>query len=279
MDLFVSDLDGTLLDRDARLDPFVRDRLNELIDAGLRFTVASARSVFSIGTILEGLQLRLPVVEFNGGCVSDIATQQSLLTHDIERGIAQMVGRLGPSAGVTPIYSCRQEGNQWVYVPSEDLNDGETWYRVDREKVGDPRVRDALPEARLPPGLVIAITFIALESTLRPLQEAVTRLDPTLETHLFPNAYSPGWHWLSVHPKAASKGNAIRWLAAREGIDIGRVTVFGDALNDLSMFQAAGRSIAVANAHPELKQAATGEIGPHHEHSVLAYLEQVMDRA
>ena len=126
----------------------------------------------------------------------------------------------------------------------------------------------------MPGGSVLAITFIGKEADLLPVRAAVSALDPTLQMHLFPNAYSPGWHWLSVHPADATKANAIRWLADREGVGMGRVTVFGDALNDLSMFEAAGHAVAVGNAHPELKSVADEEIGPHYEGSVLRFLER-----
>lgn len=46
--LYISDLDGTLLDRETTLSRYSRDTLNALMDQGLLFTVASARSVASI---------------------------------------------------------------------------------------------------------------------------------------------------------------------------------------------------------------------------------------
>ena len=66
MSLYVSDLDGTLLDRNARLSDITRYGLTRLLDAGLTFTVATARHVSSVRQILEGLPLQLPVISSNG---------------------------------------------------------------------------------------------------------------------------------------------------------------------------------------------------------------------
>ena len=67
--VYISDLDGTLLRNDATLSDYARDRLSQMIRSGLQFTVASARSVVSIRQMLHGLELPLPVIEFNGAFV------------------------------------------------------------------------------------------------------------------------------------------------------------------------------------------------------------------
>ena len=50
--------------------------------------------------------------------------------------------------------------------------------------------------------------------------------------------------------------------------------MFGDGLNDLSMFEIADESYAVENACRELKEKATGVIGHHDQESVAQYLKE-----
>src|SRR5690554_6856541 len=83
MTLYISDLDGTLLNGQAELSPVSRNLLKEMIADGLCFTVASARSVYSISQMLKGLSLNLPVIEFNGAFISDLETGR----HDIVNAI------------------------------------------------------------------------------------------------------------------------------------------------------------------------------------------------
>lgn len=65
--LFVSDLDGTLLRSDGTLSDFSRAALTGLLTAGLAFTVASARSVVSMQAILGSLRpLRRAIVPTAG---------------------------------------------------------------------------------------------------------------------------------------------------------------------------------------------------------------------
>lgn len=276
MELFVSDLDGTLLDRAARLDADLRQRLNQLIRRGLQFTVASARSVHSMVKILDGLELRLPVIEFNGACVSELTTQQNLLCHGIEWEVAQRLNELAVSAGLAPNFSTLSDGQQRVHLTRKALNEGDLWYRRDREKAQDPRLRFTAEPRQLPDETIICITLIDREHRLRPVRDAAcAQLGACVQTHLFENTYSPGWYWLTFHASRATKGHALEWLAKRHGVEMAEITVFGDDLNDLPMFEAAGKAIAVENAHPDLKRACTEQIGPHYEFSVIDYLERV----
>ena len=57
-DLYVSDVDSTLLRSDGSLSSYTRDTLNRLIADGLQFTVASARSCASLRQLLAGLVAR-----------------------------------------------------------------------------------------------------------------------------------------------------------------------------------------------------------------------------
>ena len=52
MELFISDLDGTLLNGNAEVTEFTRDTLNRLMAKGLNFTAATARTLASAGKIL-----------------------------------------------------------------------------------------------------------------------------------------------------------------------------------------------------------------------------------
>ena len=64
--LYVSDLDGTLLDGDGQLPEDSVKRINRLIDKGLNFTIATARNYDSAYPLLKGLNLKHPVILFNG---------------------------------------------------------------------------------------------------------------------------------------------------------------------------------------------------------------------
>ena len=61
--LYISDLDGTLLNRESRLSIATERMLQQLLMDGLQFTVATLRSVASVMPIFQNITLHLPVIE------------------------------------------------------------------------------------------------------------------------------------------------------------------------------------------------------------------------
>ena len=73
-------------------------------------------------------------------------------------------------------------------------------------------------------------------------------------------------------PQGVSKASAAKKLMGLLGCT--RLVCFGDAVNDLPMFEIADEKYAVANAAPELKKLATDVIGSNDEDAVAAWLEE-----
>lgn len=73
------------------------------------------------------------------------------------------------------------------------------------------------------------------------------------------------------------KGTGLAFVARELGVAAEDVLVFGDARNDLPMFAWAGRSVAMGNAHPDVKAAATEHTVSNLEDGVARYLEKLLD--
>ena len=109
--LYISDLDGTLLNNNAELSDYTTNTLNTLIAEGLHFSVATARSLVSSAKILSGLTLHLPIVLMNG-----------VLIYDTERRLYTQINALAPETVAAIIKTLRQfEITGFMY----ELKDGE----------------------------------------------------------------------------------------------------------------------------------------------------------
>ena len=270
--LYISDLDGTLLRDDTSLSQYSRNTLNALLDQGLLFTVASARSVASMRHLLADVPLRLPVVEFNGAFVSDLASGQHYLIHDLPGDILPELWQQITDAGYIPFISTYDGTADRLYY-CDITNDGMAWYLRNRQLHQDPRLRYV---ADLQSGLgdqVVCLTVIGPGPELEKLDEAINqRHAKRVQTHCYENQYSPKWHWLTIHDARATKEQGILSLKRMQKMEDRRVIVFGDEVNDLDMFKMADEALAVANAIPALKEQATGIIDTNEEDGVARYI-------
>ena len=76
-------------------------------------------------------------------------------------------------------------------------------------------------------------------------------------------------------PRHATKAHAARQL--KERLQCDRMIVFGDAVNDLPLFQAADAGYAPANAAEEIKKQAAGILERNDEDGVARWLEAYLE--
>ena len=75
--LVISDIDGTILDKDHQLDSRLKENLAILAQQGIPFCLASARSPLGIRPIQEELGLEAPLVAYNGALICLLYTSPS----------------------------------------------------------------------------------------------------------------------------------------------------------------------------------------------------------
>jgi Cof subfamily protein (haloacid dehalogenase superfamily) len=269
--LYVTDLDGTLLQSDATISAQARDLLSALIDDGAPIAIASARSLASMTHILQGIDLRLPVIEFNGAFLSDLHTGEHLWINDLPQPTLGSVYEDICAHGHTPFISTFDGSADRLYAPPA-THAGMQWYIDDRLAVGDPRLRRVDDVSEGLGERVVCLTVIDREQNLTPLATQLATYSDLIDVSFWANDYSPGWHWISVHDTRATKDRAVTSLLEHTGMVGVEVIAFGDQSNDIAMIRAAHRGIAVANAIPEVHAVADEIIGPNTADSVPHYI-------
>ena len=265
--LYVTDLDGTLLGETPRIPDEAVELLNEMLDAGLPFTVATARSWASTKKILAGLHLTQPIVLYNGAHIIDPKTEKLVESCSLSREQMLEVARLCCEAGVC----CRVESMingvcrvSWL----RDMEDEGLRIYVEPRK-GDARFRPVDKMEQLADGEPFQCAMFGKEEALRPLFEQLRALG-YLYVSMIADSYDIGWFWLSCARKDSNKAEGVSKLRKITGCK--RIVCFGDNHNDLPMFAVADEAYAVGNAVEEVRRAATGVIGSNVECGVAKFL-------
>ena len=271
--LYISDLDGTLLEPGSRFPQSSVDRLNRMIDHGLKFTIATARNYDSVHPILRGVRLNLPVILFNGVYLTHFQSGENLqLSNFIPREIIDHILQVATHANIDPFVYTFGGGHQIYYRRTS--NAGAKNYLDSLN--GDRRLRH-VEEYHLPTGLAVAgVLLIDTHKALAPVYRTLQDHHAEhLNLYFADDISMPGYSWLQMFHREANKGSMVKKLARHLNTPLSQVVVFGDYLNDLKMFEAAGRSLAMANALPEVIAAADQVIGSNAEGAVLDHLESL----
>lgn len=266
--LYVSDLDGTLMRNNEKLSEYTVKTLNELLRQGLPFTFATARSIESARVITGELEIKLPVITRNGAVLADNTTgrhiQKSVFTKEEVELLKQMLPEL-PSCGFV---SCFLDDIMIrTYMPAdhtEGLKGYIDYYKDDPSMVKADNIDEMFQGA---PGYV---TMIGAREHIAPLYEKVKQYKGW--ESLFQKDTYRDEFWLEICPQNCTKAKSI--LKLKEQLGFEKLVVFGDSLNDISMFKIADEAYAVANAMDELKKIATYIIGSNEEDSVVDLLKE-----
>lgn len=78
---------------------------------------------------------------------------------------------------------------------------------------------------------------------------------------------------IEINHSEVNKGNALKWLCKKLGIDMSQLIAFGDGGNDIDMIKAAGIGVAMSNACGELKNCADVITKSNDEDGVAWFLE------
>jgi len=270
--LYISDLDGTLLNSRGILSPFSQKHITRLIRAGIPFTIASARNIVSIQKIFHSVPLKLPVISGGGAYISDCATGKHEYINGIPQNTAEAVFQTIREYGVYPFISSFNKEDHLNFL-DVSFNDGMSWYFHDRIAVEDKRLRKILkPEQALKEKV---ITFIIIDKE-EPIGELHGILEDSfgdaLQMHIMENLYNKGWFWLSVHDRKSRKEIAAEILLSLLGYSREDLVVFGDNVNDIGLFWFAGTAVAVKNAEESVKSISSEITGTNDEDSVVRYI-------
>ncbi len=266
--LFVTDLDGTLLTGQEKISAYSLERINRLIEAGLLFTYATARSAESAFRATEGLALNMPAILYNGGLIYRFDTRETLRYTVFEEEWKGYVYSVLKGYGIHPlVFGALTKDRERVAYLQGDPSFGLRRYLFRR--AGDKRFAAVENEEDLLAGYVFYFKCIGPREQLECAWN-VLKYDPRIICIFHQETYQNDF-WLEISPRAATKANAVTFLKSYFGCD--RVVCFGDTSNDSDMFDVCDEKYAVMNADGWLKEKSTGVIGYCEEDGVAKWLE------
>ena len=244
--LFLSDLDGTLLNDQNVISPGTRKALEDFIAAGNVFAISTGRAMESVLHVVKELELSYPgmyILSYNGALIYDCDAGKPLFRASIPfDAVQELLDMANARATHIQTYTDR-------YIVAPTYNEHLDFYRirVATPVIIDPDIVSELPE---PPCKMLAIDHND-HTKLEQFRAAVHERFGDRFTTIYSNQYL-----LEIVPAEAGKGNALVRLRDHLGVLPENTMAAGDAENDISMIRAAGLGIAMKNGSDEARAAA-----------------------
>lgn len=267
--LYISDMDGTLLQSNGTLSEYTKEKLNKFYEKGIQFSVATARSMVSAMPILDGVRFAAPVVLMNGVFVYDTETKKAVKYHEIQHTVLQKVLDCFYEKSLHPFMFLYSDDYKLSIRYTEFDNDGMKEFYDMRVDMLDGRFTQTNDLTNIEKGQhPVYVNYYALPQFLDDIVEKL-KLIPEIDFAYYKDSYSEDW-LIEIYSHTASKANGAKEVAKIVGADT--ITAFGDNLNDIIMLNGADAAVAVENAVPQVKEIADVIIGNNNDNSVVKYI-------
>lgn len=266
--LYVSDLDGTLLNSKEKLSDFTLKTINSLISKGIVFSYATARSIITASKVTAGLNSKFPVITYNGAFVINSATREIMLSNYFLETEIECIKKILTEHKIFPIVHAYIDKKLKFSFYNGHINSGKKHFLDNRKNDIRRFERDTPNEVYA--GEVFYFQCIGEKSELAPINEIFMK-DSRFYCVYQKDIYS-GEQWCEILPANATKANAI--LRLKEILSCDRVISFGDGKNDIPMFEVSDECYAVGNANIELKEKATAVIDTNENDGVAKWFKK-----
>lgn len=268
--LFVTDLDGTLLDTKEKISDFSISTINSLVKKGINFTYATARSFSSAQSVASNLELKLPIVTYNGAFIVDCKTGKPLSIEKFTKKEIDFILGVLKKCHISPIVYALINGEEKVTYLPQFNNEGRNFYFSKRK--GDKRLNPIQDEKDLFNGEIFYFNCIGEKSEL---EEAASFFVNNRDFNsFFHQEIYRSEYWLEIMSKNTSKANAIQKL--KQKMNLQEIVSFGDGVNDIPMFEISSQCFAVKNADEKLKKVATQVIQDNNNDAVAKKLQELV---
>lgn len=267
MKLFVSDLDGTLLNSNKEISVFSKRNLNKFISQGVNFTVATARTPATANILLNDINLTLPVILMNGVIIYDTKNKNYINVIDMPMTTTDSILNILEQNQLSPIVYSIYNNHLFVYH-KELKNQAEINFYNERNCTPEKTfIKTTNYKSNISDKKVINFLIFDEFEKVNSAYNELKKI-PGITVDLYKDIYvDEDLYNLEIYSSNASKANGIEYLKKTYNFD--EVICFGDNLNDISMFKLSDKCYAVKNSCPELKSLATNVIPSNNDDGVV----------
>jgi hydroxymethylpyrimidine pyrophosphatase-like HAD family hydrolase len=259
------DLDGTALNSASRLSDRTSNAVLRLLDMGIPIVIATARPERVIHVLTgDEIAKRASLVHLSGAAALGRDPLAGTFNWGIDPDEARLCWDIVSASPLPSRMTVELDGRRFAVSHESDADELWTF------NTATPDMIVSLEEALASNPAKVSVNGIG--NNLGPIVEELrsTLSESTLVVPAVGNSF------INVHSRLATKSGAVAALLASKDIPLSDVLSFGDDYPDVDLMLNTGWPVAVANAIPEVRQAAQFETASNDDDGVAHVLEDLM---
>lgn len=248
--LFVTDMDGTLLNSNKEITKENKVAVNRLIENGIEVVLASGRHPALLKGYPKKLGIDTPVIGCNGGMIKDLMSEEILYMSEMNMESVIKAIEIANKFNVDfwiyekeNIFYNRENDRVRKHLENNKNASQDEFVPIKKfNSISD------LPEnaAKITKVLFILIGREDIKEKLFYELEKISDIELCQSDRVL----------IDVMNKGITKGRAVKLYAEKKGIKKEEIIAIGDNHNDISMIEYAGLGIAMGNAEEDVKKVS-----------------------
>ena len=274
MVLFISDMDGTLLDSNARVSKISTEIINDLTSKGLNFTVATARTPISALPILKDVNITSPIILMNGALLYSPADKNFSDSIGFGKDCMETLAKAEAVSGMEGMLFSLDYSKFYVHLGSVDSVMWDGYFdlnKLSHVEAVCKEIKNGSAKDMINNNVVYALYMDNKSDQIEKLYNELKQ-EKGLVLDYYKDKYTENRWCLEISSSKTSKGRAVAKF--KESLGVSRLIGFGDSWNDVPLFESCDEGYAVENASSELKEIATGIIKSNKEDGVALFLKE-----
>ena len=266
--LLVVDIDGTLLNRDGAIAGADCEALAKAAAAGITVSLSTGRVIDACRDIFSQLALEKGYhTFFDGALVANPDSGQEVYAQPVPPGVVREISDFVRERDVMLD----------LYSATQFFAERENWsVEVRRSFFGLEPTIGSIDDLWQRERIIKATVVVRSPEDIATFEIFRSHFGDRLSYSWTGTPALPGAHFINIIAPEASKGRALRELAAHLRVPLSQVAAIGDGDNDHSLLDAAGFAIAMGNSSDELKSAANLVVADVEGNGVAAAVERLL---
>lgn len=239
--VIMSDMDGTLLNSEKKITEKDRRAIEKFVSLGGKFTVSTGRTLEAFEQYRKMLDLRFPVVLYNGGIIYDYQAEKILYAEYLPENAPEITAELAEDM--------QSAGGEILKIDKTYVFRNNYYQQYHTNLCGISPIYADLAEISRDGWLKV---LFAMSPEDIPVMEKIIsgknykNVDFVKSSDIF----------IEMLPHNISKGSAIAEYRKIDGMNDCKIVAIGDFDNDREMIQEADLGVCPANAEDSVKKIA-----------------------